>query len=228
MRPVVQSGEAREPLNADRRLVCELAKRIGSLGVELADVAGNLEAVSGRVSKESAQFKEIQTAADRMVGGNREIDRAAKCAQRASTAAGEEIAASRTLIGGAMGDIEKLTGAVNHIEERLGSFSALLQQVGSVAESIGRIARQTRLLSLNAGVEASRAGDAGRGFAVGSMPLPRPLPENWRLATPRRRSSRTWLLGWSLIGDPQPRVLQAAGPRSCMEHRLQSQPADIR
>src|SRR5262249_45351263 len=77
-----------------------------------------------------------------------------------------EIGESRTLIGGAMQDIGKLTGAVNHIEERLGSFGSLLQQVGSVAESIGRIARQTRLFSLNAGVEASRAGDAGRGFAV--------------------------------------------------------------
>ena len=84
------------------RLVSELASRIGSLGVELADVAGNLDEVSGRVSNESDQFKELQRAAEHMVAGNREIDRAAKGAQQAASAAGNEIAESRLLIGGAV------------------------------------------------------------------------------------------------------------------------------
>jgi hypothetical protein len=48
-----------EPAAASARLVSELASRIGSLGVELADVAGNLDEVSGRVSNESDQFKEL-------------------------------------------------------------------------------------------------------------------------------------------------------------------------
>ena len=164
------------------QLVSELASRIGSLGVELADVAGNLEEVTGRVSSESDRFKEIERAAERMVGGNREIDRAAHGAQQAASATSQEIAESRTLIGGAVQEIDRLTGAINHIEERLGSFGTLLQQVGRVAESIGRIARQTRLLSLNAGVEASRAGDAGRGFAVVAGEV-KTLAEETRAAT---------------------------------------------
>jgi methyl-accepting chemotaxis protein len=175
-------GAQRIDRNTDERLISELATRIGSLGVELADVAGNLEAVSGRVAQESEQFEQIQQAADRMVSGNREIDRAAQGAQRAASTAAGEISESSALIGGAVQDIEKLTGAVNHIEERLGSFSTLLRQVGSVAESIGRIARQTRLLSLNAGVEASRAGDAGRGFAVVAGEV-KTLAEETRAAT---------------------------------------------
>jgi methyl-accepting chemotaxis protein len=166
------------------RLVSELAARVGSLGVELADVAGNLDEVTHRVGNQADQFKQLQRAAETMVSGNREIDRAAREAQQAASAAGTEIAESRTLIGGAVQHISDLTGAVGHIEERLGSFSTLLRQIGGVAATIERIAKQTRLLSLNAGIEAARAGEAGRGFAVVAGEV-KSLAEETRAATDR-------------------------------------------
>jgi methyl-accepting chemotaxis protein len=165
-------------------LIAELASRIGNLGVEVADIAGHLDEVTSRATQQSMQFKQLQGAAQTMVAGNREIDRAARETQSAASTAGVEISESRALIGGAVQHIGQLTAAVGRIEERLGSFSALLKQVGDVAATIETIAKHTRLLALNAAVEAARAGEAGRGFAVVAAEV-RNLAEGTRKATDR-------------------------------------------
>jgi len=166
------------------RLIEELANRLGSLGVEVADIAGHLEDLSTRVSGQAAQFEELNQATENMVSGNREIDRAAREAQRAASAAGTEISESRSLIGGSVEHIGRLTGAVGRIQDRLSSFAPVLQQITAVATAIEGIAKQTRLLSLNAGIEAARAGEAGRGFAVVAGEV-KSLAEETRSATER-------------------------------------------
>jgi methyl-accepting chemotaxis protein len=165
-------------------LIRELAGRVGSLGVEVADIAGHLEDLSARVSGQAAQFEELHQSTETMVSGNREIDRAAREAQRAASTAGTEIAQSRSLIGGAVEHIDRLTAAVGRIHERLASFGPVLQQITAVATAIEGIAKQTRLLSLNAGIEAARAGEAGRGFAVVAGEV-KTLAEETRTATER-------------------------------------------
>src|ERR1700745_777298 len=114
------------------RLVAELAARIGSLGVEVADIAGNLEEVTTRISNQAAQFEELEQSAQTMVSGNREIDRASRAAQNAASMAGTEIAESRALMGSAMQHIGHLTTAVKRIEERLSSFTPVIKQIGAV------------------------------------------------------------------------------------------------
>jgi len=167
-----------------QQLIAELASRVGNLGVEVADIAGHLDEVTTRVSQQSMQFKQLRAAAETMVAGNREIDRAARGTQGAASSAGAEITESRSLIGGAVQHIGQLTSAVARIEERLGSFSQLLKQIGDVAATIETIAKHTRLLALNAAVEAARAGEAGRGFAVVAAEV-RNLAEGTRKATDR-------------------------------------------
>jgi methyl-accepting chemotaxis protein len=178
----VMQTETDAPSVDSAQLISALATRIGSLGTEVADVAGHLEEVTSRMSQQSSEFKELQWTSETMVAGNREIDRAAREAQGAASTAGTEITDSRKLMEEAVSNIARLTQSVGKIEDRLGSFGTVIKQIGGVASSIETIAKHTRLLALNAAIEAARAGEAGRGFAVVAAEV-KNLAEGTRKAT---------------------------------------------
>jgi methyl-accepting chemotaxis protein len=164
------------------RLVDQLANRIGGLGVELADVAGNLQEVAGRVSTQSERFGHLQKTAETMVSANHDIAGASRAVQTATTAAVSEITQSRVAVETAVQHIAELIEAVGRIELRLGAVGTALAQVAKVSGSIEAIAKQTNLLALNATIEAARAGAAGRGFAVVASEV-KSLAEATRQAT---------------------------------------------
>jgi methyl-accepting chemotaxis protein len=164
------------------RLVDQLAGGIGGLGVELADVAGNVQEVAQRVSSQSERFSHLQKTAQTMVSANHEIADASKAVQSASSAAVNEMIQSRQAVETAVRHIAELIEAVGRIENRLAQVSSALGEVTKVSGSIEAIAKQTNLLALNATIEAARAGDAGRGFAVVASEV-KALAEATRQAT---------------------------------------------
>jgi methyl-accepting chemotaxis protein len=164
--PAVSTDAAAAMPSDSERLVDQLANRIGGLGVELADVAGNLQEVAGRVSSQAGRFGHLQQTAETMVSANHNIATASQAVQTATSAAVGEIAQSRAVVDTAVQHIAELIDAVGRIERRLGSVGTALAQVAKVSGSIEAIAKQTNLLALNATIEAARAGAAGKGFAI--------------------------------------------------------------
>jgi methyl-accepting chemotaxis protein len=166
------------------RIVAELASRLGSFGIEVADIAANVEDVTSRAADQAKHFHTLKTGAETMVANNRGIDTAARNAQTAAQAANAEVEASRSVVAGAAQHVGQLTSVVARIEERLASFRPVLDQITNVAAAIEAIAKQTNLLALNATIEAARAGEAGRGFAVVAGEV-KSLAEETRKATTR-------------------------------------------
>ena len=68
------------------RLIDQLANRIGGLGVELADIAGNVQEVASRVANQSERFHHLQKTAQTMVSANRDIANASQAVQSTTSA----------------------------------------------------------------------------------------------------------------------------------------------
>jgi methyl-accepting chemotaxis protein len=95
-----------------------------------------------------------------------EVARNAEQAAAAVRAADQQAANGRNVLQGAIGKIEQLASDVEHASDVVGKVEGESKKIGMVLDVIKGIAEQTNLLALNAAIEAARAGEQGRGFAV--------------------------------------------------------------
>jgi methyl-accepting chemotaxis protein len=117
------------------------------------------EAQAEEVMKMSAAMEELTVSVSEISGGSEKVSQAAARAQVAAQNGSGVISESRRATEQAQRDAQRASTAV-------GELTQSLQKINSIAATIREIADQTNLLALNAAIEAARAGEAGRGFAV--------------------------------------------------------------
>lgn len=118
------------------------------------------------LNHQHSQTDQVATAMHQMSATISEVARNAQNAAQSSLAAEQQVSAGVTLIDESLESVIKLTKdveAASEVIERLASDSS---EIGKILEVIRSIAEQTNLLALNAAIEAARAGEQGRGFAV--------------------------------------------------------------
>ena len=145
-------------LNSKSFLIGAVAQEAGTLGIEIADVAGSVEDVSSRMAKKTEIFAGLSDAAHDMTSGSSHIVTAAKAARAVAHGALTEVEELRGRLTTSLNDIGALVEGVTGMESQLAGLREALIRIGKVAHEINAIAKQTNMLALNATIEAARAG----------------------------------------------------------------------
>ena len=147
-----------------------LIDQVGRTVVAVEEQASQVLAVSVRsnqaVSGQREQIEQVATAMNQMSATAQEVARSAALAADGAQQVNQESASGRDLVQRQQGSIDRLAAEIDQSVGAINQLASDSQAIGRVLEVIRSIAEQTNLLALNAAIEAARAGEQGRGFAV--------------------------------------------------------------
>ena len=165
--------DLRALLGQVRGLSERLAEHSGSISRTAAETAGAVQQLGGAIGQITGgaqdQAGAAQETADLMVEMHAAIQEVASSADRAAGAAEGTLAMARDgggTVQRAIGSMQEIRETVFDAAERVRALGGRSERIGDIVDTIRGIAAQTNLLALNAAIEAARAGEHGRGFAV--------------------------------------------------------------
>ncbi|WP_460423937.1 methyl-accepting chemotaxis protein [Pseudomonas sp. ZL2] len=140
-------------------------------GIEqLASNAQSLSAVTEQTNREvnsqKDETEQVATAMQQMTATVHDVARNAEEAALAAQTADDKVESGQQVVRQSMQRIEQLASSAESASQSIDTLSSEVQNIGQVLEVIKSVAEQTNLLALNAAIEAARAGEQGRGFAV--------------------------------------------------------------
>ena len=162
----VLSRSLGQAIGAIRALIASMKSTCGALNAtagEMSDSSADLDhsasAQSEAAASMSASTEELSVSIDHVAAG-------ARSALGQTQEAKQVADASQTTVIQAIGAMEETAQAVRHSAEQVGELGQRSREIEYAVTAIKGIAEQTNLLALNAAIEAARAGEQGRGFAV--------------------------------------------------------------
>lgn len=181
----IADGNLTRPIKVDGddeagRLLAAMAKmqdklrdtlqRIAGSATQLASAAEELNAVTDEsargLTRQNNEIEQAATAVNEMTSAVEEVARNAVSTSEASRNATTSAGDGRDLVQETVSAIERMSGDVQATATLIGDLANESRDIGKVLDVIRGLADQTNLLALNAAIEAARAGEAGRGFAV--------------------------------------------------------------
>lgn len=149
-----------------RELIGGISRGVTQIASAAEELSAVTEQTSAGVNSQRVETDQVATAMNEMTATVQEVARNAEEASNAAAAADKEARAGEKVIGEAIDQIELLAVEVGNSNNAMNHLKEESEKIGGVLDVIKAVAQQTNLLALNAAIEAARAGEAGRGFAV--------------------------------------------------------------
>lgn len=147
-------------------LVRQVSATTGQLTVLVASVASQAQRSEQATAAQRHETDQVATAINEMSAAAHEVATSAQRAAEAAQQADERGHSAKRIVDGSIQQIHDLVGELRDSGESLGGLQKDVEGIVGVLDVIRAVAEQTNLLALNAAIEAARAGEAGRGFAV--------------------------------------------------------------
>jgi methyl-accepting chemotaxis protein len=147
-------------------IVFEVAQATRDVAGAATEIAASSEQMATGMNEQSQQVSQISSAIEEMSASVIEVARKSVEAAQNATESGKVAQEGGTIVGQTVVGMRGINDAVTSSAVSVQELGKRGQQIGQIIEVINDIADQTNLLALNAAIEAARAGEHGRGFAV--------------------------------------------------------------
>ena len=148
------------------RIIAKVAESSSSIASTANALDASAEQMAAGVEQASSQINSVAAASEEMSATSSEIAQNCVMAAKSSDKATNAAASGETVIKETIAVMNRINETVKGSATIIKSLGARSEQIGEVVGLINEIADQTNLLALNAAIEAARAGEHGRGFAV--------------------------------------------------------------
>lgn len=160
------AGNFNETVSRIRHLIAQASQTVVEVGEQAQQVQSISTSSSEAVSAQLSRIEQVAAAMNEMSATSQEVARSAAMAVSSAGEVNDQTLDGQRLVESSVSGINRLASEIENSVQVINQLKADSASISQVLDVIKGVAEQTNLLALNAAIEAARAGEQGRGFAV--------------------------------------------------------------